>query len=272
MGKLKIVLGMTLISLLSEVGARERIATISSEQVTYQAKRYYAQFSDESRPSPLSACTHALHNFTSYSNYKILNEQCVSDMQVYESERKADAEAKDAESNGAFPLILSTAVKTSFDEGTTDNACRMAYESLKYSTESKESQIARCDSEIKAAYSTELMSGKRIPKNCIQWSIVKGGEWTNAVIKMRYSPLSQPKTPVSFWGRITDANPSKLVVNGEDGNAIIVIDKSTVVFRPERIQVGGSAFGFGIHTGKATVKLVSGAQTTVPLITAACIQ
>lgn len=245
---------------------------ITSKQIVFFAKRHYAQYGDDNKPSSSQSCDNALYRAKTAPNYVELRAECIAEMDAYQLERRAALIKKDAEENAAFPILLLTALKVSFDEGTVDGACQMAYESLKYPRGAQELQITRCQTELKSAYAEEFTSGKRAPRNCSQWAIAKGGEWANATINMRYSPLLTTRVPVSFWGRVDDAQPSQLVVNGDEGNAVVVINKSTIVFRPERIRIGGNAFGFGTHTGKLPVKLVSGAQTTIPIITASCVQ
>lgn len=202
--------------------------------------------------------------------------QCEQDMEPVVAERddlrQQKRSAEQAQFSEIYPKVLEQAVEASLTSGTTDFACDNALRDVRsISAEKSDKVVSQCEKDMRPMYYQRVRDPSFKALNCDQWAIKKGDAWRVAPVSMQYKPLSKSTDPEQFSGELKNVEDSRWTVISDYYPAYVDVDSSTVIFNRDKIQVGSVASGYGVISGKENVQLTTGAQMTIPVFKAACI-
>lgn len=158
--------------------------------------------------------------------------------------------------------------------------CGDAWRSARNDTNGREvdsfidSMAEKCAGEMPESFVRAVRSNMHTPVGCKQLAIAMGSPWSEAEVNMHYSPFVDANSPpVWFFGEALNATQTKIIVfDGETSNAMITITPKTPFFNKKGFGLQKKVIGFGKVTGGTSTKLTFGRETTIPVISAACIE
>lgn len=159
-------------------------------------------------------------------------------------------------------------------------ARKAAEERAQAALEAKQRERAAADEQVAIA---ELRSGKRKPENCQSFMIAKGMDPAKLKSQVMAVAYKAPTGLGEFVGVVTQMDADGMLLSGNiparfrlafspPPSAFLLTGKSTMVFEPERIQVGAVVYGYATQSGTRNGVTVSGQGSTVAVMQSFCIQ
>ncbi|WP_428383593.1 hypothetical protein [Nevskia ramosa] len=106
--------------------------------------------------------------------------------------------------------------------------------------------VIHCLRDAKPIYEKFVTSNTHEPVTCSQFGLRLGGPMANAPLGMR-AKLNDKGKFVSFAGKVVGIEDNLVFIQDSAGYSIAaIVPKDATTFRPELIEVGRSAAGFGV--------------------------